>query len=452
MSGITLWAEQAWVDGAWAQDVLLRSDDTGHWAAVTPGVAAPPEAERLSGPALPGLVNAHSHAFQRAFVGLAEQRDSASDDFWSWRDRMYGVALRITPEQLHAVATHLYAELLAGGYTQVCEFHYLHHAPDGRPYADPLAMSRALAQAAQDVGMGLTLLPVLYERAGFAQPALRKDQRRFATTVDGVLVMRDTIRGWRLPQVTAGVAVHSLRAARPESLRQLAQALKHDPGPIHIHIAEQTAEVDDCLAATGARPIEWLCGELPLDARWQLVHATHATAAEIEAVARGGAGIVICPGTEANLGDGLADLPRWLKAGVPLSIGTDSHVVRTVSEELRWLEYGQRLQLRQRNVAAAPGTQPSTAARLFEAALHGGAAAAAWPQAGLRVGARADLLVLNPHDAALRGVPASHALDALVFGAPAQPVARTMAAGRWAAAPQDGGRFEAAMSALWAER
>ena len=451
MSGISVWAERAWIDGAWAHSALLCADDSGHWDQVTPGVPAPPGAERLAGAVLPGLVNAHSHAFQRAFVGLAERRVGEHDDFWSWRDRMYGVALRITPEQLHAVASHLYGELLAGGFTQVCEFHYLHHAPDGRPYADPLAMSRALAQAAQDTGIGLTLLPVLYERAGFSQPALRDDQRRFATGVDSVLAMRDAIRAWRLPRVGAGVAVHSLRAARPESLHALAAALQGDAGPIHIHIAEQTAEVDDCIAATGRRPIEWLCGELALDARWQLVHATHATPAEIDAVARCGAGVVICPGTEANLGDGLCDLPRWLAAGVPLSIGTDSHVTRTLAEELRWLEYGQRLALRQRNVAAAPGTQPGTAARLFDAALRGGAAAAAWPQAGLRVGARADLLLLNPHDAALQGVPASHALDAVVFGAPQQPFMRTLVAGHWAGGDDEARsrRYDDAMRALW---
>ncbi len=440
MSG-TFWAERAWVNGAWADRVLLRAGPDGRWVEVSPGVPAPPDAERLPGPLLPGLVNAHSHAFQRAFVGLAERRDSAHDDFWSWRDRMYGVALRITPEQLHAVACHLYAELLAGGYTQVCEFHYLHHAPDGKPYADPLAMSRALAQAAQDTGIGLTLLPVLYERAGFAQPTLRSDQRRFATTVDGVLAMRDAVRGWKLPHVDAGVAIHSLRAARAESLRALADALQGDPGPIHIHIAEQTGEVDDCLTATGARPIEWLCGELPLDARWQLVHATHALPAEIDAVAASGAGVVICPGTEANLGDGLCDLPRWLAAGVPLSIGSDSHVTRSVSEELRWLEYGQRLLLRQRNVAAAPGREPSSAARLFEAALAGGAAAAGWHEGGLRAGARADLLVLDQADPALAGVPGSHLLDAFVFAAPGRPLARTLVGGRWTAAGAHGAAF-----------
>jgi len=430
------WAPWAWLHGGWVPDVLLRVDSQGFWSEVSAGTPAPADVEHLPGPVLPALVNAHSHAFQRAFVGLAERRDSEHDDFWSWRDRMYGVALRITPEQLFDVAVHLYTELLAGGYTHTCEFHYLHHAPDGRPYdshgADTLAMSRALAEAATATGMGLTLLPVLYERAGFTQPALQQDQRRFATSVDSVLKMRDSIREWCLPQVSAGVAVHSLRAARPQSLHELAAALHGDTGPVHIHVAEQTAEVADCLAATGARPIEWLLREGLLDARWQLVHATHATPEEIAGVAASGAGVVLCPGTEANLGDGLCDLPRWLAAGVALSLGSDSHVTRTWPEELRWLEYGQRLQLRQRNVAAAPGSVPATAARLFERVLAGGAAAAGLARWGLQVGARADLLVLNTHDAALVGLPQERLLDAVVFAAAQRPFVHTLAGGRWA--------------------
>jgi formimidoylglutamate deiminase len=449
MNAGRFWAPRAWVNGAWAEQVLLASDAQGRWAEVQIGVAAPDDAQRLAGPALPGLVNAHSHAFQRAFVGLAERRDSASDDFWSWRDRMYGVALRITPDQLRAVATHLYAELLAGGYTHTCEFHYLHHAQDGEPYADEAAMCSALAEAAQATGMGLTILPVLYERAGFAQPALRPDQRRFATDVARVLRLRDTVRGWRLPNISAGVAAHSLRAARPESMRELASALQGDEGPIHIHIAEQTAEVSDCLAATGARPIEWLCSELPLDDRWQLVHATHTVPGEIDAVAASGAGVVICPGTEANLGDGLIDLPRWLASGTPLSIGSDSQVVRSWPEELRWLEYGQRLALHQRNVSAEPGVQGSTAARLFERVLAGGAAAAGWAQGGLQVGARADLLELNIADATFAGMPMDATLDALVFGAPGACWQRTMAAGTWCRPPPTSPAMSQVMAALW---
>ena len=426
-----LWAQRAWIAGRWAESVLLRAGPDGHWAEIRTATAPPPQATKLPGPVLPGLVDAHSHAFQRAFAGLAERRTAEHDDFWSWRDRMYGVALRITPAQLRTVAAQLYAELLCGGYTQVCEFHYLHHDESGQPYPDPLAMSRALADAAADSGIGLTLLPVLYERAGFTQPRLRPDQRRFATDVNAVLALRDGVRAWTLPRVKAGVAIHSLRAAAAASIHELLRRLQGDSGPIHVHVAEQTAEVDDCLAATGARPIEWLAREGLLDARWQLVHATHALRSEIDAVAASGAGVVLCPSTEANLGDGLADLPRWLAAGVPLTLGSDSNVCRHWAEELRWLDYGQRLQLRQRNVAAAPALHDgATAARLFERMLAGGAAAAGLPAWGLVPGARADLLVLELQAPGLLGMPASHALDALVFATDAPALREVWVAGR----------------------
>ncbi len=432
-----LWAPRAWLPGGWRERVLLQAGEDGQWRRITPDVAAPEGATLLAGPALPGMVDAHSHAFQRAFVGLAERLVGAQDDFWSWRDRMYGVALRITPEQLHAVACHLYRELLRGGYTQVCEFHYLHHDPAGRPYADPLAMSHALVEAAAQTGIGLTLLPVLYERAGFGQSTLRDDQRRFAARVNDVLALRDGVRALRLPRLSAGVAIHSLRAAVPDSIRALARAIHDDPAPIHIHAAEQTAEVDDCLAATGVRPIEWLTRELPLDARWQLVHATHATPQEIQAVARSGAGVVLCPGTEANLGDGLCDLPGWLAAGVPLSLGSDSQVVRNWTEEVRWLEYGQRLALRRRNVATTWPAAPATAQRLFDQLLDGGRRAAGFVRWGLEPGARADLLELNRQDPALLGLPDAQLLDGLVFAAPTQPFARVMVAGRWVPADRE---------------
>ncbi len=455
MSGKPYWAPRAWIDGRWADAVLLRAADDGHWAEITSGTPAPAQAEVLAGPVLPGLVDAHSHAFQRAFAGLSERRDSAQDDFWSWRDRMYRVALRITPEQLRAVAARLYAELLRGGYTQVCEFHYLQHDRDGRPYADPLALSWALADAAADVGIGLTMLPVLYERAGFAQPALRDDQRRFATDAAAVRRLQRGLADSGRPLLSAGVAIHSLRAAAPASIRRLVDGL--GDVPIHIHVAEQTAEVDDCLQATGQRPIEWLARHVDLDARWQLVHATHATPAEIDAVARRGAGVVICPATEGNLGDGFADLPGWLQAGVPMSIGSDSQVTRAWPEELRWLEYGQRLLHRQRNVSAAPAEgEPATAARLFGRALRAGGTAAGFRHWGLSVGARADLLVLDTQDSPLLGLPDERLLDALVFSSPGQPFRDVMVAGRWALRghrPSGGGDtttgFVSAMQALW---
>lgn len=435
----SLWAPWAWIDGSWRADVQLHVGPDGRWAAVDIGVPPAPAAEVLPAAVLPGLVDAHSHAFQRAFAGQAEtlshRPDGTPDDFWSWRDRMYGVALAMSPDALRETATRLYRELLQGGYTQVCEFHYLHHDTDGRPYADPLAMCRALADAAQATGIGLTLLPVLYERAGFAQAGLRDDQRRFATTAEHVIALRDGARTLGAG-VTAGVAIHSLRAAGEPSIRRLLQAVGDDPGPIHVHVAEQQAEVDDCRLATGLRPVEWLTRNLPLDKRWQLVHATHVTPDEIAAVAGTGAGVVICPGTEANLGDGLTDMPGWLAAGVPLAIGSDSQVSRDWREELRWLEGGQRLWHRRRNVLAdAAVAGGSTAARLFERALAGGAVSAGLGPWGMHVGARADLLLVDHADSALAGVPPERLLDVLVFTSPVRPFAGVMVSGRWALAP-----------------
>jgi formimidoylglutamate deiminase len=446
-----LWAPRAWIGGRWVDAVLLEAGRDGRWATVQSGVAAPAQAAVLAGPALPGLVDAHSHAFQRAFAGLAERRESAHDDFWSWRDRMYRVALRVQPQMLRDIAAQLYLELLRGGYTQVCEFHYLQHDLDGTPYADAGTLSWALADAAGAAGIGLTLLPVLYERAGFAQAALRDDQRRFRTDAQAVLALQRAAQGFG---VQSGVAIHSLRAARPESIARVADGA--GAGPIHIHVAEQTAEVDDCIAATGQRPIEWLARHARLDARWQLVHATQATPAETDAVGESGAGVVICPTTEANLGDGLPDLPRWLASRTPLAIGSDSQVCRDAFEELRLLEFGQRLVRRERNIAADPPRAASTAARLFDRAVAGGAAAAGHASWGLVEGARADLLVLDTSADALLGVPAEALLDALVFAGAQRACRDVMVAGRWvlrehrhAQAGPIGVRFAEAMRQLW---
>ena len=449
-----LWAPRAWLPEGWRERVLLRIGADGCWAEVTPDVAAPPAgAECLGGPLLPGVVNAHSHAFQRAFAGRAERREEASDDFWSWRERMYRVALRISPAQLRAVAAQLYVELLRGGYTHVCEFHYLQHDRDGQPYADPLAMSWALADAAADAGIGLTILPVLYERAGFADSALRSDQRRFGLSAEGVVDAAAQIAASGRPRVNSGLAIHSLRGASPASIAALDRLAEGTAVSIHIHVSEQTAEVDDCLRTTGLRPIEWLAREGRIDARWQLVHATHATPAEIESVAASGAGLVLCPSTEANLGDGLADLPGWLAAGVPLTVGSDSHAGRDWREELRWLEYGQRLALRRRNVAAAPEQgRPSTAERLFADVVAAGAVAAGLPAWGLTAGARADAAIVDTGADALLGLAPSETIDALVFSSPSATWQDVLVAGRWvlrdgrhAASAEIAERFVAAM-------
>jgi len=423
-------ASLAWVNGRWQRDVRLGVDAAGHWSAIE--VGAPSEgATPLAGPVVPSLVDAHSHAFQRAFVGLAERREARADDFWSWRDRMYGLALKLSPGQARAVAAQLYVELLKGGYTQVCEFHYLHHAPDGSAYPqDELAMSWALADAAVDAGLGLTILPVLYARSGFGEPGLRADQRRFRADAAWVHHAQERIAAAQQPLLNAGVALHSLRAANANDISELLRLVGDRNLPIHIHIAEQQAEVNASLAHTGRRPMQWLCAQVPLDARWQLVHATHGTREEIDSVARSGAGVVICPGTEANLGDGLTDLPAWLDAGVPMSLGSDSHVTRCAVEELRWLEYGQRLGLRQRNVCAAPPQQESTAARLFELMRAGGARPAGLAQWGLETGSRADFLVLDRLASGLLGLPDDQLLDGWLFATQGPAIRDVFVAGR----------------------
>jgi formimidoylglutamate deiminase len=429
----TFLAPHIWLNGAWAQDVVLTVDATACWQSIEThaDAAAKLAAQRLGGTVLPSLVNAHSHAFQRAFAGMAETRTGGHDHFWSWRDRMYAVANRITPTQLQAIAAQLYLEMLQGGYTQVCEFHYLHHDIGGKPYADPYAMSWALVKAAQQVGIGLTLLPVLYERAGFTAPTLRADQARFATTPASVAQLARHFNDAGLEHVNAGVAIHSLRAASSESIRALYRSLADENIPIHIHVSEQMAEVNECLAVTGARPVQWLAQQGLLDPRWHLVHATHTTAAEIEAVAQHRANVVICPTTEANLGDGFTDVSAWLNTGIGFTIGSDSHVSRNWREELRWLEYGQRLHLQARNVCAAPSLgQPSTAQRLFQAVHAGGASAAGRAATGFIVGARADFVVLDSAAPALLGVPLANTLDALVFASDHSAIAQIYVAGR----------------------
>jgi formimidoylglutamate deiminase len=448
-------APQAWVGGAWARDVLLGVASDGTWSQIEPNASEQQRvgATRLNGPVLPGLVNAHSHAFQRAIVGLTERRSNgaaAADDFWSWRDRMYAAANCITPEQLETIASQLYAELLAGGYTQVCEFHYLHNAIGGSQYANPAEMSLALVRAAQRTGMGLTLLPTLYMRSGFSESGLRHDQRRFASTPDSIMrivedVQRHTAGDAR---INVGVAIHSLRAVSPAALKELAAYAHTASLPVHIHIAEQTQEVDDCLVHTGQRPIEWLLNHADVDRHWNLVHATHTTPDELRGVQARGASIVICPATEANLGDGVFDLPGYAKVRGSWSIGSDSHVTRRWSEELRLLEYGQRLTQRKRNRAAELMGQTSSAAALFEAALGGGHAASGQALGGLKVGQRVDFCVLDAQSPALLGIPADHLLDALVFSSPDARFDAVYVAGQVAQVQSDV-RFAHTMHALW---
>ena len=398
---------------------------------------------------LPGLPNLHSHAFQRAMAGLAERQSDPQDSFWTWRELMYRFAGRVDPDSQYAIATQLYAEMLEAGYTSVCEFHYLHHAPDGRPYAEPAAMSQSLVAAARDTGIRLTLLPVLYMSGGFDGRPLGERQRRFGHTLDAYLALLQSLRALESPTLKLGVAFHSLRAVPATALAAVLEAIGDAPMPIHIHIAEQVGEVQDCLALRGARPVEWLLANVPVDARWTLVHATHLEPSEVQGIARCGATVAICPTTEANLGDGLFPLRAFLDAGGQWGIGSDSHVSVSPVEELRWLEYCQRLVTRRRNIAVG-ADQPSTGALLYAQALAGGRRAC-----GQGPDANDDVIVLDGQAPVLAGARAADLLDRYVFAGNRPLVREThvagqrlVADGRHRDAESIAARYRAALAAL----
>ncbi|HVE07253.1 MAG TPA: formimidoylglutamate deiminase [Paraburkholderia sp.] len=414
----SLFAQHAFLPDGWRRNVLLQWDRHGMLSAVTPDSVAPAGVPRAAGPLLPGMPNLHSHAFQRAMAGLTEYRASATDTFWSWRDLMYRFAARITPEGLGAIARWLYIEMLKAGYTSVCEFHYVHHAPDGSRYANEAELAQRVVDAAHTSGIGITMLPVLYQYAGFNQQPPRDDQRRFINTPDGLLRIVDALRHAQ-PEHAAlryGVAPHSLRAVSGDGLRALLEGLDAMlPGaPVHIHVAEQTAEVDACVAAQGARPVQWLLDRFDVNARWCIVHATHVDADETVALATSGAVAGLCLTTEANLGDGVFPAQEYLAAGGRFGIGSDSHIGVDWRAELRLLEYGQRLVRRQRNVLASEHA-PYVADRLFAAALDGGAHATGRATGALEAGRRADWIVLDADHGSIAGQASTAWLSGAVF-------------------------------------
>ena len=430
MASSTLLADHAWLGRGFADEVALAIEG-GMFA---PATARSDRGERIGRYVVPGMPNLHSHAFQRAMAGLAERRGQSEDSFWTWREVMYAFAGRIGPDELRAIAAQLYVEMLKAGYTQVCEFHYLHHRPDGKPYADPAAMSLALVEAAREAGIGLTLLPTLYMTGGFDGRALGERQRRFGHEVDAYLRLVETLRALESPMLRVGAALHSLRALSEEAMRVVLENPMVRDGVVHIHIAEQIGEVQDCLAIRKARPVEWLFDHADVDARWCLVHATHLTEEETRRIAASGAVAGLCPTTEANLGDGLFPLKPYLDAGGVIGIGSDSHISVSPVEELRWLEYGQRLVTRHRNVSAS-ATTPSTGETLLAHALAGGAQASGANVGRLDarngVAPRADLVVLDDASPLLAGRDAAHAIDTWLFAGNANLVRDVMAGGEW---------------------
>lgn len=444
---------QALLPGGWTRNVRIGIEN-GLIASIQAD-AAFPSGERVEAIGLPGMPNLHSHAFQRGMAGLAEVRGQGDDSFWTWREVMYRFVDRMDPDQLSAVAALAYVEMLESGFTRVGEFHYLHHDRSGAPFANPAAMTQAIVAAAQETGIGLTHLPVFYAHSGFGGQAPNHGQRRFINDIDGYARLLDA--AWTelsvLPDGVLGLAPHSLRAVTAEQLRLLEPLAAG--GPIHTHIAEQVKEVEECLAWSGQRPVEWLLDHARVDQRWCLVHATHMTQAEVVGLAQSGAVAGLCPITEANLGDGLFPARAFLAAGGRFGIGSDSNVLIDMTEELRWLEYGQRLDERARNVMAG-GPGRSTGLDLYNGALRGGAQALG-TGCGLAVGNSADLFTLDPDHPSIAGREGTGIVDALLFAAGRQAIdcvwrrgKQVVTAGRHHAREAVTARYRSAIAALMA--
>ena len=397
----------------WSRDVTVTVNVAGMITQVAPGGGG----EHVSGIAVPAMPNVHSHAHQRFMLGLAERAGPGADSFWTWREAMYGFALKLSPDDLEAVAAQLYVEMLKAGFSVVGEFQYLHHAPDGIPYDDPAEMSLRCLAAAQHAGIGITILPTLYAFGGFGGQPPAPGQRRFLNHAERFLKIVGNLSiqagGNALRRV--GISPHSLRAVTPDLLREVIAGLPSD-APIHVHVAEQVKEVDDCIAFCGQRPIELLMREFDLSDRWTAIHATHMSADETMALARSGAIAGLCPTTEANLGDGIFPAVAFMGQGGAIAIGSDSHITVSPVEDLRMLEYSQRLRDRTRN-ALAGGPGQSTGRTLYDAALKGGALSMRQPIGAIATGHRFDVTVLDADHPLLAGRAEDSALDTWIFSA-----------------------------------
>ena len=419
--------EHALLAENWAKDVSVVSDAKGDITSVTPNTKDVRSDHRAK-IALPGLPNVHSHAFQRAMAGMAEVKGAGDDSFWTWRKVMYQFLERLTPDDLYAIASLAYCEMLESGFTAVSEFHYLHHDASGSAYNDIGAMAFAIAEAAQTSGIGPTFLPVFYANSQFGGAPPTDAQRRFVNSPDQFATLLDRIDhiATSLPDAQVGIASHSLRAVTPESL---AEVLTLKPsGPLHIHIAEQTKEVDDCIQWSGQRPVEWLLNHQNIDQRWCLIHATHMTQTERQTIAQSGAVVGLCPITEGNLGDGIFPGVNYVQDGGRFAIGSDSNVLINAAEELRTLEYSQRFRDRGRNLLGTDNT--STGRALFDHALSGGTQSLGRKIGKIDVGFRADIITLNTDHPALVALINDGWLDGWIFAANSPAISDVWVGGR----------------------
>ena len=427
------WFKKAYLIDQWQSNVTITVSDSGDISTVASDTN-PDNATVIDGFAMPGFPNIHSHAFQRVMAGLGEKASSLDDNFWSWRNIMYQFANMISPEDQQAIAAQLYMEMLKAGYTSVAEFHYLHNLTEGKPYANPIELSLATISASKQTGIGLTHLPVLYMTSNFGGKPLKKEQMRFHNSLESYQAMLQAITDGAADNKPdkLGIALHSLRAV-PEAA--ITETLAHinrldNTAPIHIHIAEQTLEVDESIRWSGKRPVEWLLSNHDIDDRWCLIHATHLNDQEVTAVARSGAAVGICPTTEANLGDGIFPLASYLQQGGKIAIGSDSNTSVSPIEELRWLEYGQRLKHHQRNIGATLQT-PHTAENLVQKTLAGGAKALGRKVGKIDIGYSADLLVLDEQSPHLYQKRSENIFDSLVFCGNTAMIRDVMCKGQW---------------------
>lgn len=425
-------APTALLPEGWANNVKITVNQDG-WIDDVQANSKPGSAILLEGSLLPGMLDLHSHAFQRAMAGLAERVTTNKDSFWTWRETMYRFLERIIPEDLQAIAAQLYIELLKGGYTTVGEFHYLHHQSNGTAYEDRSLMAKQIATAAKETGIALTLMPVLYAYSNFGQKPPTEGQKRFINHEAQILeIFSVLLKDYQTdPQITIGFAHHSLRAISPEMLRNVTAEIKRlaPITPLHMHIAEQMKEVNDCVAATGVRPVEWLLANAEINAKWCLVHATHMTTSETENLAKTGAVVSLCPTTEGNLGDGIFNLPEYFAAGGQIGIGTDSNISVSVIEELRLLEYSQRL-LRQERIVARDAKENSVGSLLYKKTLSGGAQALGRATGAIAKGKRADFMVLDSTLPTLLFKEKDLLLDSMIFAGGPNPIKHVIVGGQ----------------------
>ena len=428
---IKIYAESILLTDGWAKRQTLTIND-GIIVAINSGKSE--NVDHEVGTIIPGMVNCHSHAFQRAFAGFSEQGSEGQDSFWTWRNIMYKFLGQLTDKNAEVIANQLYIEMLKMGYTRVAEFHYLHHDINGDNYAELATMAHAIFKAAQQSGIGLTLLPVLYRHSGFGELLPTDGQKRFINSVGqfNQLVSDCYDLSQNYSNTNIGIAPHSLRAVDKNSLIEVVAHVRSldANAPIHIHIAEQQKEVDDCLAHYGQRPVEWLLANIPLDSHWCLIHATHITEQERRGIIASKAIAGICPTTEANLGDGIFPTTEFLSEQGTLAIGSDSHISVNPIEELRWLEYTQRL-IKQQRAILADAKQASVGQNLWQQAAKGGAQSTNTNTGELAIGKQADLLVLDEQQTRLFASSEQHLLDSLIFASQKNPVQDVMVNGQW---------------------